>query len=113
MKYLHIYMTLVIMLTFLFSAERSLAQKPVIDTSLYGKLPGVGPAYLSNNGEYLYYESQSKQGYRVSIKGTHNGWEKEISDVKSQVSFANESHLLITKSGQDSLCLQTLGSDQQ
>lgn len=105
--------TLVIVLIHILTAGRLFAQKPVIDTSAYGKLPSVGAAYLSNNGEYFYYESHSKKGYQIITKGTCNAWEKEISDVKSQVSFANGGHLLIVKRGQDSLCLQTLGSDQQ
>jgi len=95
------------------SIQGQKVEKPVIDTSVYGKLNGVGAAIINNGGEYVYYKNYDKTGYRVTIKGTHNAWGKEISDVKGQVSFANEDHLLITKRGQDSLCLQTLGSDQQ
>jgi dipeptidyl aminopeptidase/acylaminoacyl peptidase len=112
MKYLSIYLTLVVMLVFLFASERILAQKPAIDTSAYGKLSTVGAAYLSNNGAFIYYESYSKKGRRVSIKGIQKPWEKDINNVKSQAFFANGNQLLITKCGQDSLCLQTLGSDQ-
>jgi dipeptidyl aminopeptidase/acylaminoacyl peptidase len=89
----------------------SFAQKPVVDIS--AKFPGVGAAYLTNNGEYVYYISYDEKGNRVSIEGTHNAWKKEINAINGQVSFANEGHLLITKCGEDSLCLQTLESDQQ
>src|ERR1700678_2305372 len=83
-------------------------QKPAIDTSAYGKFPEIGAASITDNGEYLYYEIQSKDGYRLSIRGIHNAWDKEIPNVQSQVSFANEGHLLVTKRGPDTLCLQTL-----
>jgi dipeptidyl aminopeptidase/acylaminoacyl peptidase len=114
MKYLQIcYMTLVIILILLFAAVRASAQKPVIDTSVYEKLGGLRASNLNNDGEYVYYESYDKRGcWVVHIKATHDVWTKEITDVKIE-SFANEGHLFIAKVGQDSLCLQTLGSDQQ
>jgi hypothetical protein len=111
LDYIHI--RSVIVLALLLTAEHILAQKPFIDTSVYGKWPGSGPGYLSNDGEYYYYEVYYRTGHRLIIKGTHKAWEKEITDVKSRGSFANDGHLLIAKHGQDSLCLQTLGSDQQ
>jgi hypothetical protein len=109
----YMYIRPVIVLILLLAAELTLAQKPVIDTLAYGKFPGFGNACLNNDGEYVCYESYDKTSYGVVIKGTHNAWEKEITNVKSMVSFANDGHLLITEQEQDSLCLQTLGSDQQ
>jgi dienelactone hydrolase len=97
-----------------FFCHSSVGQKPLIDTSLCGKWPPrVGIGYLSNNGEYVYYESYTIIDRRVTIKGIHNGWKKEIKDISSIVSFAADNHLFISMLLQDSLCLQTLGKDQQ
>jgi dienelactone hydrolase len=105
--------TSVIISIHLLAVARLVAQKPVIDTSAYGKLLDISPVYLNNDGKYFYYKSYDKTGYRVTIKDIHDTWKKEITDVKSIVLFANQGRLLITKCGMDNLCLQTLGSDQQ
>jgi hypothetical protein len=103
----------VVVIVYLFVFHSSAAQKPLMDTSAYGKLPGPRSAYLSDNGEYLYYEGDGKKGNLFSIKGNRNAWVKDISDVNSGASFANGGLLLITKCGQDSLCLQNTDSDGQ
>jgi dipeptidyl aminopeptidase/acylaminoacyl peptidase len=99
----------IVILLFGLIAIPAFAQKPVIDTSIYGKWPmGGGLHSISNDGKYVWYTI----GRKVFIQAIDNNWKRKVADGYTQVFFADNSRLVIYQKGKDTLCLQTLGSNQ-
>jgi hypothetical protein len=91
------------------------AQKPALSFDTVKNLPFISNAQISDDGRYFAYliDEPTSHTRRLKVLSVDKGWDKEIKDVKGEASFANGSHLVITKRGQDTLCLQNLGNDQQ
>jgi dienelactone hydrolase len=91
------------------------AQKPTLSFDTVNNLPSIRNVQISDDGRYFAYviDDPVFHTQTLKVRSTDQGWEKEIGDVKGEASFANESHLLITTRGQDTLCLQELGNDRQ
>jgi len=89
-----------------------IAQKPVIDSSVYQKWPSVGDAKISNNGKYaLYWINNEPVGSQtLIISSTDGSWRKLLPGVPKGVPyFTRDSRKAIVKLSGDSLAIFTLG----
>jgi dipeptidyl aminopeptidase/acylaminoacyl peptidase len=104
-------MKFVINLFFLFFCLNVFAQKPVIDTSVFGKWPAVSGGKICNNGKYVSYTIDNQPVYSKTciIQATESTWKKELPDVQS-VTFTEDSRKAIYSRGNETLCIVTLGS---
>jgi len=81
----------------------SIAQKPVLDTSVFGKWPTVMPPAISNNGNYVIYtiRTQTKGTGTLVIQATHTDWKMEIPGVspfsKKMITDDNQKVIFLKK----------------
>ena len=90
-----------------------LGQKPIIDSSVFGKWPSLAGKNISNNGNYVLYALRNVpvKCWTLVIQSTSGKWEKEIPGIAEGV-FSGDSRQAIFKRGEDSLCLLTLGTEK-
>ncbi len=107
---------LIIVITLLTSCAGAYAQKPPIDTSVYGKWPSVGGEIISNDGNYSAY-AVTDPVFRQSVwrvRSLNNSYEKTITNKEipfvEQLVFTPDSHLAVFKNA-DRLCILKLGTD--
>jgi dienelactone hydrolase len=94
----------------IFCLGQVFGQKPLIDTSVYGKWPQIGIRDLSPNGAYVYYNYKRK----LTLRTVSGSWKKNITtNGEAVVSFADNNRLGVFQLAGDSLCIQTLGSDRR
>lgn len=94
----------------------SFAQKPLLDTSVYGKWPTIGNAVISNDGKYVLYWINNKpaKSQTLIITAVNKNWQLEISDVpKGFPSFTGDGREAIVKLKNDSLGIFDLGTNKR
>jgi dienelactone hydrolase len=88
-----------------------LAQKPVIDSKVYGKWPKIISYSISNNGNYaayLIYHKSVSEGSMFIIQATRSDWKTEI-QCKGWSYFTQDSRRFLYTNTGDSLVMITLG----
>lgn len=98
------------------SAPAAFAQKPPIDSSLFGRWPSVGSAKISNDGNYALYGTGfsshfSWQDKMLFLQATNSPWSMEIPAINpNNVRFSSDSKLALFTDPGDSLCIVRLGT---
>lgn len=84
-------------------------QKPVIDSTVFGKWPEVRNAQLSNNGKYYSYEIDNQPvGSSTSMVGSTDGkWRQILIGVKG-IQFTSDSKKAVYTISKDSVCVFSL-----
>lgn len=87
-----------------------IAQKPPIDSSVYGAWQQVTDGAISNNGKYVSYEVESQNGLEKTLflKSTGSGWNLVIHSA-SLIQFSANSRYAVVWSSGDSLGIVKLG----
>lgn len=95
--------------TCIFTNVFVVAQKPVIDTSSFGKWPVV-KAELSNDGAYSIYtiHDQSTNKKSLTVKSNLSDWKMQVTDEVSEYSIAENSKYIFVKNKNDSLAILSL-----
>lgn len=90
-----------------------LAQKPVIDTTVYEKWPTIQYPKISNNGNYVSYwvTNQSNKYSTLILSSINNNWKKEVNGIVATDNFTHDSRMSIVNIPGDSLCIFTLGKN--
>lgn len=111
-------MRVFILIFFVLAGSGLLGQpgKPVINTGVLGKWPGVEKPSISPNGNYVcyrIYNHPTPGHYTLVVQSTSSSWKKTISGntLSYGGEFSADSRLVVFQAG-DSLCLLTAGSDQ-
>ena len=91
----------------------AIAQKPLIEPSIYSHWPSAGMPSISNNGKYAMYtiNNQPQAGATLVIKAINDKWEKQMPGIK-QGQFSIDSRFAILLLGKDSLCLMKPGTEE-
>lgn len=107
MKYFYVFFLFQIM------AFQVLAQKKIIDSSVFNKWPSVENAAISSDGKYISYSIDKIPlgSQTVVIQATDNKWRKEIIGA-SEVHFTQDANKVLYKLTGDSLCICQLGTEQ-
>src|ERR1700743_2052840 len=75
------------------------AQKPVIDSSLYGQwVAGPGIGEISNDGNYASYFTS----FELVIQDLHKGWQMKFRNIYDRA-FSPDNRLFVFKTPGDSL----------
>jgi dienelactone hydrolase len=90
------------------------AQKPPIDSSVFGKWPSVNSIIISNDGRYVLYQINNLPvgSNTLVIQSTENKWKQTFSNVDNG-KITLDSKKVIFKNTGDSLCIGSLGSDEK
>ncbi len=94
----------------IFFTQENFAQKPIIDTSVFGNWPSVSNPAISNDGNYFLYSivNQPLKSQTLVFRSIEDSWKMDF--IGSQnASFTDDSRKAIFKK-KDSLFLITLGS---
>ncbi|MEP7376091.1 MAG: prolyl oligopeptidase family serine peptidase [Chitinophagaceae bacterium] len=91
----------------------ALAQKKIIDSSVFNKWPSLQNPAISSDGKYVVYtiDKMPLDNYTLVIQAADNKWKKEIV-AGSDAHFTQDGQKLIYKSTGDSLCLWQLGTER-
>jgi len=88
------------------------AQKPMIDTSVFGRWPRVGYARISPDGRYAAFDvDYPGKGHEISVISTNGQWRRSFWNIRGG-EFLSDSRTYIFQQGKDSLCALRLGSDK-
>ena len=87
----------------------AIAQKPTIDSSVYGKWPSLDNPAISSDGKYVSYYELTAQNRTLIIQEIHGGWKLRILNASSPV-FTEKGDKLVFAKGADSLGVVRLGS---
>ncbi len=107
-------LTIIFFLLLFLGEARS--QKPLIDSSVYGKWADIGdgrPA-ISNNGKFFLYSvnNYSFGKNMLIIREIYGNWSKQTPGInESNVTFSADSRLALWIQGKDSLAILRLGTD--
>jgi len=86
------------------------AQKPTIDSSVYGKWPGGAGAALSDDGKYFYYTvDNASDGSQLILQATIGNWKRTFSHA-DPCDFGLKGRLVLFKQG-DTLVFYAPGTD--
>jgi dienelactone hydrolase len=87
------------------------AQKPPIDSSVYGKWPSLGDVAISNDGKYALYniDNLPVKCCMLIIQSLRDSWKLQIRGILT-ATFTKDSRLAIFRNAHDSLCLVALGT---
>jgi hypothetical protein len=99
----------------LFSIFPLFAQKPQIDTSVFGKWPSLSNPKISHDGKYFLYSISNVPhlyGNSCIIQQLKTGWKKELPNIQTAES-SEDSRKAIFPRGDDTLTLLTLGGNKE
>lgn len=88
------------------------AQKPVIDSAVYGKWPRVFNPAISNDGHYIMYNLNNRpvKSHTLVIESVDLDWRREIPGGNWR-GMTQDSRMAVYMKPGDTLCIVRLGSD--
>jgi len=110
--------TIVLIFLSVLSAAHTCAQKPLVDTSVYGfkNFPSLGGYKLSNDGNFLAYFISNQPVGRATlvIKAVNSTWSKEIIvENAANGNFSTDSRFYVFNKCADSVCLLALSNGEE
>jgi dienelactone hydrolase len=108
----------VLLLGLLILARNGLGQKPVLDSATtlrFGDWPSVDAPFISNDGKFVHYllNNLPKVGVNTLVaQSTAGNWKHAFTGIERGAFSADSKRLIFEGSG-DSVCIVTLGTDQQ